>query len=93
MVFVRENFFYRKFFIEKMQIKNTRDILYIGCVLYRHFRSKIINRSALIEGHKFILKIGLLKKESSSAIISFDMASLILSSQYDFCSSILFSRK
>ena len=36
MVFVRENFFYRNFFIEKMPKRNTLDI-YIGCVPNLHF--------------------------------------------------------
>ena len=81
MVFVRENFFYRKFFIEKNADKEQTQIYIYEFVPFRHFRFKIINRSALIEGHDFTLQIGLLKKESSSAIISFDMASLILSSQ------------
>ena len=33
-----------------MSIRNKLDILYIEFVLYRHFRSKIINRSALNAG-------------------------------------------
>ena len=88
--------FVRKFFsIEFEFYKNADQVIaiYIWELLDLHFEFRIINRSALIEGHDFTLQIGLLKKESSSAIMSFDMASLILSSQYDFCSSILFSRK
>ena len=73
MVFVRENFFYRKFFIEKNADQELIAI-YIWELLDRHFEIRIINRSALIEGHDFTLQIGLLKTESRSAIISFDMA-------------------
>ena len=54
MVFVRKNFFYRKFFIEKNAEKEQTHIYIFEFVLYLHFRFKIINRSALNAGRDFM---------------------------------------